>query len=463
MPDDTRISTDQLRVGMYVILDLNWFEHPFAFSRFKIKSAEQIATIRSLGLKSVRYDPAQSDVAPASAPPAPAVRPDAAAQAGDAPPSAQARDATAATPEGAVPAPRAAPAELPGEADAAQAIPSALEAKRAMRDRIRVQRDSAARVEAAFIDSARTIRDVEKNLFNEPVECMRKAGDLVARIADSILSAPELAIHVMGDKTGGEELYVHALNVATLSMMMARELGLPQEVVGALGMGALLHDVGRREIPDRILLKVEPLTQAERHLYEMHCQYGVELGKRLKLPPPVLDIIGQHHEMHDGSGYPGGLKGEAIGLLSRIVAIANHYDNLCNPVGLADALTPNEALSTMFARLRSKFDPKLLQIFIRCLGVYPPGTIVQLSNGATAMVATVNTARPMKPMIIIYDANIPREEAIIVDLAREDDLSIAKPIRPAQVPGEIYNYLSPRKRVSYYFDAGKAGPGSPAG
>ena len=112
----------------------------------------------------------------------------------------------------------------------------------------------------------------------------------------------------------------------------------------------------------------------------------------------------------------------------------------------------------MFAKLRSKFDPKLLQVFIRCLGVYPPGTIVQLSNGVIGMVATVNTAKPMKPMVVIYDAGIPKDEAILVDLQNETDLNIAKAIRPLQVPVEIYNYLSPRKRVSYYFDPAKQAP-----
>ena len=144
-------------------------------------------------------------------------------------------------------------------------------------------------------------------------------------------------------------------------------------------------------------------------------------------------------------------------LLARIVAVANYYDELCNPTNIANALTPHEALATMFAKLRAKFDPKLLQVFVRCLGVYPPGTIVQLSNGVIGMVATINTAKPMKPMVVVYDAEIPKEEAILVDLERETDLNIAKAIRPAQVPVDIYNYLSPRKRVSYYFDAGNPG------
>jgi HD-GYP domain-containing protein (c-di-GMP phosphodiesterase class II) len=228
------------------------------------------------------------------------------------------------------------------------------------------------------------------------------------------------------------------------------------EVVGVLGVGGLLHDIGLKEVPDKILRKTDALTQAERNFYEMHCEYGVTLGQRLHLPPSVLSIIREHHELFDGAGFPAKLKGESIKLLSRIVSIANYYDELCNPLAIADALTPHESLSLMFAKLRGKFDPKLLQVFIRCLGVYPPGTIVQLSNGAIGMVATVNTARPMKPTVMVYDPDVPKNEAILLDMDRETEFNIAKAIRPAQVPREVYNYLSPRKRVSYYFDANSA-------
>lgn len=421
MSDDSYISIDQLRVGIYIDLDMKWFEHPFAFSHFKIKSEDQIRTLRSLGVRKVRFNPALSD---AAAPP----------------------DVTKPT----------APVET-AKSEAAQDLSPALRAKQLMMQRIKAQREAAERIENAFIDTANAIRDVERNLFSRPEESLKAANGLVTRIADSILCAPDLAIHVMGDKTGGEEMYFHSLNVTTLAMMMARDIQLPHEVVEALGMGALLHDVGLKKIPDTILMKMDPLTAAEQHLYQMHCQYGVELGQQLQLPAAVLAIIRDHHEMYDGSGYPQKLAGESIGLLARIVAIASYYDELCNHHVSERALTPHETLSMMFAKLRSKFDPKLLQVFIRCLGVYPPGTIVQLSNGVIGMVATVNTAKPMKPMLVIYDQNIPKEEAILVDMERETDLNIVKAIRPTQVPQEIYRYLSPRKRVSYYFDAGKNG------
>ncbi|MES2265002.1 MAG: HD-GYP domain-containing protein [Pseudomonadota bacterium] len=426
MLDDLDITLDQLRVGLFIELDLKWFEHPFAFSRFKIKNEEQIDTLRSLGLKSVRYNPDLSDVPPCAAGQSPA--------------------------DGAAPATASAPDLSP-----------ALQAKRAMMRRLTIHREHAARIERAFTDTAKAIRDIEKNMFSRPEESVRQAGELLNRIVDSILCAPELALHVMGDATGGEETYFHSLNVTMLSMMIARDIQLPAEVVNVLGLGALLHDVGRKNIPDKILSKMEALSHAEQHLYEMHAQYGVDMTQRLQLPAAVGAIVRDHHELFDGSGYPRRLKGEAIGVLARIIAVANYYDELCNPVNLANALTPHEALSMMFAKHRAKFDPKLLQVFIRCLGVYPPGSVVQLSNGVIGMVTTVNTAKPMKPMLVIYDAQVPRHEAIMVDMERETDLNIVKAIRQAQVPPEVYGYLSPRKRVSYYFDAGKAGQdGAPA-
>ena len=414
--DNSYITLDQLRIGLYVYLDLKWFEHPFAFNNFKIKDEEQIALIRTLGLKKVRYDAARSDQRPAPSQPA---------KAGDDKP------------------PEPTLKEHP-----------ALAAKRALVEKIKLQREASARIETAFVDTAKTIHNVEKNLLTHPEETIKQADQLVEQIADSILSAPELALHVMGDKLGGEELYFHSLNVTMLSLMMARDIKLPAETVKLLGMGALFHDIGWRDIPKKILMKLEPLTQAERNYLELHCQYGVEIGRNLKLPVATLTIIHEHHELYDGSGYPRKLKGDTINLLGRIVAIANYYDELCNPLNIANALTPHEALATMFAKLRTKFDPRLLQVFVRCLGVYPPGTVVQLSNGVIGMVATINTAKPMKPMIVVYDAQIPKEEAILVDMESEPDVNIAKAIRPAQLSRDIYNYLSPRKQVSYYFDAG---------
>jgi putative nucleotidyltransferase with HDIG domain len=421
MAELLRVPIDQLQVGLYIHLELKWFQHPFAFGQFKIKSEDQLQTLRGLGLTSVLVDAAMSD--------GPVPQPGAARA--PAPPTQP---------------PPAKPAESP-----------MLLAKRAMMDRIRQQREEAARIERAFTETAQAVREIDKNLFSRPAETVNIANQLVGQIADSILAAPELAIHVMGDKLGGEEIYMHSLNVTILSMMIARDIKLPHELAKALGMGALFHDVGNKNIPDRVLGKIDPYNHAEQSLIETHCAMGVEIGRKLGLPAPALAIVQDHHELFDGSGYPRGLKGEEAGVLSRIVVIANYFDELCNPRNPAAALTPHAALSLMFAKMRSRFDAKLLQVFIRALGVYPPGTIVQLSNGLLGMVVTVNTDKPTKPIIVVYEAGVPKEEAVMVDMERETDLNIVRSISPTQVPKEVYQYLSPRAHVSYFFDARQPG------
>jgi len=418
MADTLTIPIDQVQIGLYIHLDLKWFQHPFAFSHFKVKTEDQLRTLRGLGIDTVRVDPALSDV------PVPTAAPD-----------------------------QPAPPPQPAASAEARAESPVMAAKREMMERIREQRESAARIEQAFVNTARAIRDIDRNLFSQPAETVRVAGKLIGQITDSILSAPELAINLMGDKLGGEEVYVHSLNVTMLSMMIARDIKLPHELANVLGMGALLHDIGTKNIPDKVLNKLDAYNHAEQALVETHCEGGFEIGKKLGLAAPALAIIRDHHEMFDGTGYPRHLQGEATSVLARIVSIANHYDELCNPRNPAESLTPHEALSLMFAKMRSRFDPKLLQVFIRCLGVYPPGTIVQLANGVVGMVVNVNTAKPTRPQVMIFEASVPREEAIVVDLEQQPDLNIVKSIRPSQVPKDIYNYLSPRKRVSYYFDA----------
>jgi putative nucleotidyltransferase with HDIG domain len=423
MSEDPRLTPDQLKVGLYIYLDLKWMEHPFAFSHFKIKSEDQVKVIRALGLKTLRFNPALSDCSPD--------------EPGD---------------------------DVPEEPSGPVVVPepsAEVLAKRAMMEQMQQRREATGRVERAFTATAQSIKDIEKNLYSQPRETVRQAAKLITEVTNSILSAPEIAVHVMGDKMGSDELYFHSLNVTMLSMMVARDLKLPVEVAGALGMGALMHDIGHKEVPDKIRLKTEPLTRAERNFFEMHCQYGETTGKRMLLAPTALNIIREHHEFMDGSGYPARLKGEAINPLARIVVIANYYDELCNPGSLADALTPHEALSLMFSKLRSKFDPKILEVFIRCLGVYPPGTLVQLSDKSIAMVATINPAKPLKPTVVVYDATVPKNEAIMIDMAQETEVHIVTALRPAQVPPEVYNYLSPRKQVSYFIEA-SAPPPKPA-
>ena len=412
------VRPDQLRIGVFVCLELHWLDHNFARNSFKIKSIEQLAELRQLGLTRIQVDPSRCDAAPLPVPPA---------------------DAAGGSP---VIAPAA------REGDSATVIN-----KRERITRIVQQREDVEHCEAEFVRAATALKDINANLFSRPAEAHQSADQLVQQMLDSILTDKDVAIHLMNDKVGGEEMYFHSLNVAVLAMMLAREMKLPAVDIKQLGVGCLFHDIGKLNIPDRIRLKTEPHTRAERNLMQQHTQYGLAMAAKLGLSRGAVDVIGQHHECVDGSGYPLQLKSGAISTLARIVAIVNTYDNLCNQPNLLESLSPYEALSQMFAQQRHQFDAGPLTTFIRCMGVYPPGTLVRLSDDTIGMVVAVNSSKPLRPSILIYDPVVPKAEAIILDLTAEPDLTVALSLKPSQLPREVHDYLSPRKRTTYYFDS----------
>jgi HD-GYP domain-containing protein (c-di-GMP phosphodiesterase class II) len=231
-------------------------------------------------------------------------------------------------------------------------------------------------------------------------------------------------------------------------MILARELELSPDQTRLLGQGALLHDIGMSSDHH----KIHKDTRQERDLTTLHCEQILRLGGKLDLPEEILSVIFQHHEMVDGSGYPLGIKGEQMTLFARIVSLVDYYERLCNPADPTQAMTPHEALSLMFGQKRARFDTVALERLIRCLGVYPPGTIVKLSNNTTAMVISANPDRPLRPWVMVYDEQIPKDEALLLDLEQEHGVHIVGALRPVMLPPAVAAYLSPRKRVIYFFD-----------
>ena len=130
----------------------------------------------------------------------------------------------------------------------------------------------------------------------------------------------------------------------------------------------------------------------------------------------------------------------------------NGYDNLCNPNNIALAKTPYEALAHMYANQRSKLDEALLKRLIKSLGIYPPGSIVQLSTGIHAIVISVNPNKPLRPFVMLHSPLASRHEPLILDLRNEPSINISVCLRPSQLSPDILNYLNPRKRISYFMD-----------
>jgi putative nucleotidyltransferase with HDIG domain len=420
---EQRISIEQVRIGLYIRLD-DWMDHPFLFSSFRIRNEKQLRVLQSLGLKDVIYLPDKSDAQPLPPPGA------------DAPP----------------PPPPVVDPE----------VEVMWREKKARREQLAKQREAFGRCEKKFAGGMVTVKSLLRNLFAKPQESLEQAQALVTDMVDSLLSEKDVLIHLMNAKSGDEGAYYHALNVTMLALMLAKEAGYTAEEMHDLGQGTLLHDIGKEKVPSQILLKRTPWSAAERNFYQQHVVYGLEMAAKLPgLPAGALEVIAMHHETLDGAGFPSRLAGARIGRFARIASITNAFDNYCNRLNPADSMIPAEALSYMFKKERDKYDPGLMQHFIRCLGVYPPGSLVKLNNDAIGLVVSVNSGKLLHPTILLYDPEVPKEEALLLNLADEPDLSVVSTLRPASLPREVFEYLSPRSRISYYAE-GHVDPRQPA-
>lgn len=415
-----KISIDQLRPGIFIQLDLKWLAHPFLLSNFKIRNMEQIQTLRELGITEVWWVPEKSDCRPVS---------------------------HTSSPDSTQPKPVL---SQKVEHDGLWNL------KKNQIERLQQKRVKLCECEKRYQGTVQRVTRVMKNLLTGSVEAAEEADRLIQEIVGTLLVDPESIVHLMNVKMKDEAVFYHTLNVAILALILARECGLDPQQGRVLGLGALFHDIGKQKIPKGLLYKRGPLSQPELKLIQLHPRYGYDMMSGLDhFPQEALPIILQHHETNNGKGYPSGLKAEEISFLAKITAIVNAYDNLCNRIDPRDSLTPYEALAHMFARQRDQFDHELLSRFISSLGVYPPGTIVNLSNGMIGMVVAVHPGKPLRPTLLLYDPTVPKNEALMFDLDEVPDLEIEGTLRPAQLSPEAFAYLDPRTRLNYFFDVEK--------
>jgi HD-GYP domain-containing protein (c-di-GMP phosphodiesterase class II) len=416
-PATETIDVAALRVGMFVYLDLGWMAHPFPLSSFRIASEDQITTIRGLGLQKVRWSAQNS--APAAAPVAPAPAPAVAAE----------------TPE--------------------------TRARAELRQRLANERAALLLCERQFAEATRECKRATDLVASQPVEAGTMAAALSQSLVDKMLGDQELCIRLLTD-AAGDRASAHALNVSIIALLMGRTLGLPHNDMLDLGVGSLMHDIGKLELPDRVRHREDHFSTAEVRSYEDHVGRGVGQARRMNLSAGATIVIAQHHEHADGSGFPLKVNTDRMTTLSRIVALVNRYDNLCNPHVAGRALTPHESLSLLFAQAKTKFDSAILGAFIKMMGVYPPGSTVQLTDDRYAMVVSVNLSRPLKPRVLVHDMKVPRDEALPLDLEAVEGLGIRRSLKPQQLPAATLAYLSPRPRVAYFFEPARdASPPTP--
>lgn len=409
------IDIRQLRIGLFIELELGWMSHPFPTSSFKISSLKQIAVIKTLGLSRIRYVPGLSD------PPDEEPQMSVALSAGDA-------------------------LEEHAAVDTAR-----LESKKQRQEALAAQQRDLIVCERRFVESIRQYKHVLDQLKSNPQAATAQSLALVTGLVDDMMGQGESSIRLLSEGMGDKSA-MHPVNVTILSLLLGKAMALPGAEMVDLGVAAFLHDMGKTHLPDRVRLLDENFSTTEYKLYQEHVVEGVALAKTMDLTAGMRQAIAQHHELIDGSGFPTRAKGDSLSRSAKILALVNRYDTLCNPGRATSAITPHEALALIFAQLKSRYDAATLSAFIRMMGVYPPGSVVQLVDERFAIVVSVNSTRPLKPRVLVCEPGIPKDEALILDLERSPSIGIRRSLKPGLLPKAAFDYLSPRQRICYFFE-----------
>ncbi|GMT43166.1 MAG: cyclic di-GMP phosphodiesterase [bacterium] len=216
---------------------------------------------------------------------------------------------------------------------------------------------------------------------------VEKASEVVAGIVDSVFNNRHALISLSRMKKKDEYTFMHSVSVCVLMVSFCRILGMEQDEIKEMGLGALLHDIGKINIPDSIFKKDGKLTPYEFDKFKKHVGESIKiLQKRPNIPQSVLDIAAQHHERLDGSGYPQGLRGGDISRCAQITAIVDVYDSMISDPLHGERVEPVGALKYIFEWSGYYFDKELVEKFIRCVGIYPTGSLVRTESGFLGVV-----------------------------------------------------------------------------
>ncbi len=429
-PDRTQNSKDseieidisQLRPGVHVRIPGSWLTHGFLFNSFVIADEAQVRQIAALKLPKIYCDLSRCKVDPLPRQANPIV-----------------------------------PATLsPTNEDTASSAPLAKNSMTEVyQERTNITAILRRRLNTAhrhYAEAVIAVNNAFKFIDSEPKRSMMQVAEVSEKSIAELLADPDSAITLITEKGQYEGQAAHAMSVMTLAQLLGKQAGLTEDALHVIGVGALLHDIGKLTFHSSVLLNTHRNT-FEESVYRSHCRVGYDKALLAgTLSSEMLDIILHHHECFDGKGYPDQIKGEKIALATRIVSIANCFDNIINPIDPIHSKLPSQALGLMWSKEKDRFDKRLLQLFIRAMGVYPPGSIVLLSDKRIGVVvASASVANSVSPQVLIYERNVPRHEAAIIDLSQDTLIKIERPLSLKERSEEELEYLLPRRKIRWSF------------
>ncbi len=381
-----KIPTAALRKGMFVDQFCgSWLDHPFWTRKVLIEDDKTLDTILKSPITEVVIDTGKgADWTPGELTEAAAELP---------------KQAVEADP---VPATERQSAEVAGASTAAVSFESELQ-----------------RAKAIFRNGKEAVRSMFQEVRLGKALDGEGLLDLVEDMNRSLARNPHALLSVARIKHKDEYTYLHSVAVAALMVGLARAADQDEATVRDAGMAGLLHDLGKAVMPESVLNKPGRLTDEEYDIMRQHPMEGYKLLQEWQdVPPAVLDVCLHHHEKMDGTGYPERLAGEDISLMSRMGAICDVYDAITSNRPYKAGWDPSESLSRM-ASWKGHFDPKLFQLFVRMLGIYPVGSLVRLTSGRLGVVVEQNPTALLLPRVrVFYSATLRQAVPVtLIDLA----------------------------------------------
>jgi putative nucleotidyltransferase with HDIG domain len=268
---------------------------------------------------------------------------------------------------------------------------------------------------------------------------MQQVEIIVDKMTESVLNNNDALVSLARIKSKDEYTYLHSLAVSALCISFGEHLGLDDKKVKAIGIGGLLHDIGKVKIPAEILNKPGPLTEKEFEIMKEHVKHGdCILRQTTNIDEDSVCVTTHHHERLDGTGYPEGLRGSEISIFGQMAAIVDIYDALTSERCYKDAIPPTEALKKLFEWSDGYVNRDLVEKFIAHLGIYPIGTVVRLQSGFIAVVIDHGEQGLLHPLVrAVYDT---RKGKLIPPC----DIDLSKK-RAAPDSDEIVSFESPEK------------------
>lgn len=432
------IAAEQLRIGHFVRIGDRWFDHPFLKSQFRVATEAELAAIRDAGLARIYFDPARSV-------PEPEPATHAAPSSGDEP-DVRSSKATSAPglPAGPERAPPATPADEPqipvlrpaaGAELAAARTPSRPIAlprpdPRALRENLQQSRDDyRAAVDGAT--AALGMLDAGDPLGAEATRAaVRQVLALAAGRDRPLTSAP------VGTTLGGSRRQASlAMDAAALAAAVGRRLKLPAADLQALTTAALVHAIGKSRLPPQLHDEARATSREARAELQRYPRLGAAMLREYpEFAPEVIQIVEQHRERLDGSGFPARARGAEIHPLAPVVGAIHEFQVLAARDGTQ---LPAAALAQLYLHLRGAYGASTVEHVIAALTVYPPGAFVELADGRIARVARVSERERMTPLVWIFDENLSPTQAPVVDLSEAGHPAIARVLDPRTLAADL--------------------------